>query len=103
MIRRSRRIAWSSFAIRPDRTWWLRSTATRRKRGTDGGDVIAHTGGKEGSTVVLEGYVDVSGEETIALAAQHGLKNLFHERAGSIQAENRANHIEWTKLVFEKA
>ncbi len=46
---------------------------------------------------------DVSGEETIALAGQHGLKNLFHERAESIQAENRANHIEWTKLVFEKA
>ena len=45
---------------------------------------------------------DVSGEETIALAAQHGLVNLSHERAESIQAENRANQIEWTKLVFEK-
>lgn len=45
---------------------------------------------------------DVSGEETIALAAQHGLSNLLHERAESIQAENRANRIEWTKLVFEK-
>lgn len=46
---------------------------------------------------------EISGEETIALAAQNGLTNLYHERAGSIQAENRANHIEWTKLVFEKA
>lgn len=45
---------------------------------------------------------DVSGEETIGLAAQNGLTNLFHERAESIQAENRANNIEWTKLVFEK-
>ncbi|MEL7452583.1 MAG: methyltransferase domain-containing protein [Pseudomonadota bacterium] len=45
---------------------------------------------------------DVSGEETIALAKQHGLINLMHARAESIQAENRANHIEWTKLVFEK-
>lgn len=44
---------------------------------------------------------DVSGEETIALAAKHGLKNLFHERAESIQAENRSNSIMWTKLVFE--
>lgn len=44
---------------------------------------------------------DVSGEETIALAAQHGLVNLANERAESIQAENRANKIEWTKLVFE--
>lgn len=45
---------------------------------------------------------DVSGEETIGLAARHGLKNLLHERAESIQAENRARGIEWTKLVFEK-
>lgn len=45
---------------------------------------------------------DVSGAETNALATQHGLTNLFHERTESIQAENRANHIEWTKLVFEK-
>ena len=37
-----------------------------------------------------------------AEAAQHGLTNLYHERAESIQAENRANQIEWTKLVFEK-
>ncbi len=46
--------------------------------------------------------LDVTGEETIALAAKYGLINLFNQRAGSIQAENRANHIEWTKLVFEK-
>ena len=45
---------------------------------------------------------DVSGTETIALATQNGLTNLFNERTESIQAENRANHIEWTKLVFEK-
>ncbi|MCB4379578.1 class I SAM-dependent methyltransferase [Synechococcus sp. MU1644] len=45
---------------------------------------------------------EISGEETITLAAQHGLTNLYHERAESIQAENRANQIEWTKLVFEK-
>lgn len=45
---------------------------------------------------------EISGEETIALAAQHGLTNLYHARAESIQAENRANRIEWTKLVFEK-
>ena len=46
---------------------------------------------------------DVSGAETIALAARHGLKCLYNERAGSIAAENRARGIEWTKLVFEKA
>lgn len=45
---------------------------------------------------------DVTGEETIALAAHNGLTNLYNERAESVQAENRARHIEWTKLVFEK-
>lgn len=45
---------------------------------------------------------DVSGEETIELAARHGLLNLYKERTESIQAENRARGIEWTKLVFEK-
>lgn len=46
--------------------------------------------------------LDVSGEETITLTAQNGLTNLYNQRAESIQAENRAQHIEWTKLVFEK-
>ncbi|MEL7109566.1 MAG: hypothetical protein AAGL99_09890 [Pseudomonadota bacterium] len=45
---------------------------------------------------------EVSGEETIALAAAHGLANLLQGRAESIAAENRARRIEWTKLVFEK-
>ena len=46
---------------------------------------------------------EVSGEETIALAARHGLNNLYCERVGSISAENMARGIEWTKLVFEKS
>lgn len=46
---------------------------------------------------------DVTGEETNALAAKHGLTPLFHERAPSIKAENHTAGIEWTKLVYEKA
>ncbi|MEL6858528.1 MAG: class I SAM-dependent methyltransferase [Pseudomonadota bacterium] len=46
---------------------------------------------------------DVSGEETVGLAAQHSLKTLYHHRGGSIMAENMARGIEWTKLVFENA
>lgn len=46
---------------------------------------------------------DVSGEETIALASSVSLNCLYHDRSGSIQAENRVQNIEWTKLVFEKA
>jgi len=45
---------------------------------------------------------DVSGDETIALAKRHGLKALFSARQGSLQAENKARAIEWTRLVFEK-
>ena len=45
---------------------------------------------------------DVSGSETVALAAPLGLNCLFHTRTGSIQPENQARKIEWTKLVFEK-
>lgn len=46
---------------------------------------------------------DVSGAETEALAARFGLTCLFNVRTGSIQPENMARAIEWTKLVFEKA
>ena len=45
---------------------------------------------------------NVTGAETIALAAKHGLRNLMQDRAESIQAENRAKQNEWTTLVFEK-
>ncbi|MEO1187624.1 MAG: class I SAM-dependent methyltransferase [Pseudomonadota bacterium] len=45
---------------------------------------------------------DVSGEETITLAAAHGFKILYHERKGSIMAESSRRGVEWTCLVFEK-
>ena len=46
---------------------------------------------------------DVTGEETIALAAAHGLQSISHIRKTSIMAENKARGVEWTALVFEKA
>jgi len=45
---------------------------------------------------------DVSGDETIALAKSHGLIALHSARKGSVQVENKARSIEWTRLVFEK-
>ncbi|MDJ0920915.1 MAG: class I SAM-dependent methyltransferase [Henriciella sp.] len=45
---------------------------------------------------------EIGGEETISLAAQHGLKCLYNIRTGSTAAENMALRIEWTRLVFEK-
>ncbi|MAN46839.1 MAG: methyltransferase domain-containing protein [Alphaproteobacteria bacterium] len=46
---------------------------------------------------------DVTGEETIALAAPHGLRPISHIRKNSTMAENAARGVEWTALVFEKA
>ena len=43
----------------------IRSSGTLvAKKGVNGGDVIVHAGGQEGSSVVLSGTIDVSGEET---------------------------------------
>lgn len=46
---------------------------------------------------------DVSGDETVALAKPHGLFCRMNVRTGSVQPENKARAIEWTKLVFELA
>jgi 2-polyprenyl-3-methyl-5-hydroxy-6-metoxy-1,4-benzoquinol methylase len=45
---------------------------------------------------------DVTGEETIALAAPYGLRPVSHVRRNSIMAENKARGVEWTALVFEQ-
>lgn len=87
---------------------WMHLTQDERAAGMANLSKLLSTGGRIAMSQrhgpVPEGrrMFDVSGEETIALAAQHGLTNLLNERAESIQAENRANQIEWTKLVFEK-
>lgn len=43
---------------------------------------------------------DVSGEETIALAALHGLRPVLNTRTESLQAGNRAAGVTWTRLGF---
>jgi hypothetical protein len=45
---------------------------------------------------------DVTGEETIALAAPFCLRPVSHVRRNSIMAENKARGVEWTALVFEQ-
>ena len=44
---------------------------------------------------------DVTGDETIALAATYRMRPLYETRSGSILAENRNAGIEWTCLVLE--
>ncbi|MEO0982028.1 MAG: class I SAM-dependent methyltransferase [Pseudomonadota bacterium] len=45
---------------------------------------------------------EVTGEETAALARREGLATIFDDHVGSIQAENRAAGVTWTRLVFER-
>lgn len=88
---------------------WMHLTKKERQEGMANIASLLNPGGRlfmsQRHGPVPEGrrMFDVSGAETIALAAPLGLTNLFHHRGGSIAAENRARGIEWTKLVFEKA
>ena len=87
---------------------WMHLTAEERRRSMGHIAPLLKPGGRifmsqrHGPVPKGRRMFDVSGEETIALAAGHGLTNLYHHRGGSIAAENRAQGIEWTKLVFER-
>lgn len=87
---------------------WMHLTEDERIEGMANLATLLKPGGRiamsqrHGEVPAGRRMFDVSGEETIALAKQHGLINLMHARAESIQAENRAKGVEWTKLVFEK-
>ncbi|NQY97627.1 MAG: methyltransferase domain-containing protein [Henriciella sp.] len=88
---------------------WMHLTESERAEGMGKLAQLLRPGGRiamsqrHGPVPTGRRMFEVSGAETIALAALHGLQNLLHERAESIQAENRAKAIEWTKLVFEKS
>jgi len=45
----------------------------------------------------------VSGEETIGLARQHGLRPVLNVQTESIQSFNRAEGVTWTRLAFRHA
>ncbi|MEL6829602.1 MAG: class I SAM-dependent methyltransferase [Pseudomonadota bacterium] len=87
---------------------WMHFDETEREAGMAHLAPLLNPGGRIAMTQrhgpIPEGrrMFEVSGKETIALAAKFGLKNLMHERIGSAAAENKARGIEWTKLVFEK-
>ncbi len=46
---------------------------------------------------------DVSGAETIHLAAKQGLSPVLHLHAQSVQAENLLSNVSWTRLAFRRA
>lgn len=88
---------------------WMHLTDEERRTGMVSVAGLLAPGGRifmslrHGTVPAGRRMFDVTGDETIALAADHRLKPLYNDRAQSIQAENRANKIEWTKLVFEKS
>jgi len=45
---------------------------------------------------------DVTGKETIELAALYGLKEIYCEASESSQSQNRISGVTWTDLVLEK-
>ena len=87
---------------------WMHLTEAERTEGMANVASLLAPGGRIAMRLrhgeVPEGrrMFNVTGAETIALAAKHGLRNLMQDRAESIQAENRAKQNEWTTLVFEK-
>ena len=87
---------------------WMHLTKEERDQGMENIAELLTVGGRiamsqrHGPVPQGRRMFEISGDETIELANRYGLTCLYHERAESIQAENRANHIEWTKLVFEK-
>ena len=87
---------------------WMHLTEGERDAGMANLAQLLATGGRiamsqrHGPVPPGRRMFEISGDETIELAGRFGLRCLYHERAQSIQAENRAKHIEWTKLVFEK-
>lgn len=45
---------------------------------------------------------EVSGDETVRLAEQHGFDSLVNARSASIQNENKAAGVSWTHVVLER-
>ncbi len=87
---------------------WMHLTEGERQRGMDVVSGLLAPGAKWLMSLrhgpVPEGrrMFDVSGDETAALGAQCGLDCLFNQLSESIQPENRARGITWTKIVLAK-
>ena len=88
---------------------WMHLTADERAIGMDRIATLLVPGGRlfmslrHGPIPDGRRMFDVTGEETIALAAPYGLRPVSHVRRNSIMSENKARGVEWTALVFEKA
>lgn len=57
---------------------------------------------RHGPVPVGRRMFEVSGEETIGLARQHGLGVVLNTRTESLQPGNRAAGVTWTRLAFRR-
>lgn len=87
---------------------WMHLDESERRRGMpklasllapDGVIVLSL---RHGPVPVGRRMFEVSGEETVELARQHGLQPVLHVRTGSIQSLNQAADVTWTRLAFKR-
>lgn len=87
---------------------WMHLTEQERERGMEVVSSLMAPGARWFLTLrhgpVPEGrrMFNVTGNETGALAEPHGLACIFNQTSESIQPENRARGISWTKVILER-
>ncbi len=87
---------------------WMHLDTGEQKTGISRLAALAHSGSRVSLSLrhgpVPEGrrMFDVTADETIDLAAPHGFRPIFNRHMGSLQADNRASGVTWTRLVLEK-
>jgi SAM-dependent methyltransferase len=88
---------------------WMHLDGGQRHRAMPNLAALACAGGivimtiRHGPVPVGRRMFEVTAEETIELARMQGLQPVLSLRTESIQAQNRAAGVTWTKLAFAKA
>jgi protein-L-isoaspartate O-methyltransferase len=85
---------------------WMHLDARQRERAMprlaallrDGGVLIMSL--RHGPVPVGRRMFDVTADETIGLASEHGLRLLRELRTSSVQQANRESGVTWTRLMF---
>lgn len=87
---------------------WMHLTEEERELGMEVVSSLMTPGGvwmmslRHGPVPEGRRMFNVTGEETAKLGAKHGLTCIHNQATESIQPENRARGISWTKIVLQK-
>jgi len=85
---------------------WMHLDAAQRRRAMPAVAALLAPGGlllmslRHGPVPAGRRMFDVTAQETIALAREHGLRAVFEARNASLQPENIAASVAWTRLAF---